>query len=1260
MLTMRFIIAVVVQTLVGVAASAQPTIVLRVVKDNNCQNTCGLTWETAFPSIQDALDTAYELTRAFNVQIWVAQGTYTPSRDVGNFGDTDAAKTFLLEKGISLYGGFEGGESSIEDRLGSAEDTILCGIQVLGKSARVVVADELGPDDVIDGFQIQEGRANITGHYPRGGAISVRNSEVTIRNCIFRDNTAIIGGGALLFSQSSKCLVENCIFEDNRITQGNNINDEGGGGGAIVILQGSEVTLRGCDFRVNQSGQSNRRGGAVHIDNGQLNAESCRFDQNESVEGGAVFTKSASVVFTNCSFTHNLAAGEGGAVRHDPNSGNLYRNCTFSENMNAGNSGTIDMADNVMLVMRNSIVWNSAGPNVLDGGMFHDILFSNIPGIANIYGPTNIDADPLFEAIGVGVDPILSEAVSPCIDAADSTYLPSQFTTDLTGLPREIDGNGDNVPVIDMGAFERPCPSCPGVTRWIGGVGDFSDDDNWDNGAPSPIKTAMFDGVGGIATLTEPVEMAQMRSFNGAMTIELDGHPLIMNSSEGEDTLIVGRDAGDMATLEFAGGGDGVSMPVDANTVIGDAVDADGLLIVSGANVFTGGALFVAFAGDGSVHVRDGGMLVSLASFIGVKATADGNVRIEDGGVWLAQTIEVVRGIVEVVGSGVVEMFGGELQVRAGGVLAGNGTIIGDTSNIGHVIPMGSPFGVLTMEGDYAQIGASPLFGTLSGTLNVELGDGVNDVLVVEGNAELAGGFVAQAGEDFTVPTTDTTYPVVIADSNEGETRFDVVLLPNLKDIPGFDPDNPVYLALSYDYSRKGMQATIRVRDLQELISIALIDGAIISGEGIAADVDEITGDTFPDIVVAVSGDLFVLGNRGDANGDGMWDGFELTSGPIPIGLSPTAVEIADLDDDDLPDVVVTDSEDFPLVALLNMGGGNLDVPIEIQAAAGIDTPTDVAQIDLDGKGGADLLVTDSRSGNPIAGSLFVLENIGGLDFDPCDLPTGPLPCSVDPLDIDKGQDGNGGAAVGNLGDNTITVFSLDGVFEEVLTLSAGNGGDNEPVFPGEMVLAAELDRKVVGGGPTLEDLISITNTSDVVSVLLNTFDGEPSFAPAVALPLGPGAAPSSVAAVDIDGDSDTDLALVVNTPDGLSRELVILRNDLDEDGALVFATPETVELGDVTPVQVFAADLDGDGLEDLVTLNVETEGGGQDLSFFINGISLCPPDCDGNGTLNILDFVCYQQQFASGNLEADCNRDGELSILDFICFQLQFMEGCP
>ncbi|MFG0286137.1 MAG: GC-type dockerin domain-anchored protein [Phycisphaerales bacterium JB039] len=58
--------------------------------------------------------------------------------------------------------------------------------------------------------------------------------------------------------------------------------------------------------------------------------------------------------------------------------------------------------------------------------------------------------------------------------------------------------------------------------------------------------------------------------------------------------------------------------------------------------------------------------------------------------------------------------------------------------------------------------------------------------------------------------------------------------------------------------------------------------------------------------------------------------------------------------------------------------------------------------------------------------------------------------------------------------------------------------------------------------------------------------------------------------------------------------------------------------------------------------------------------IQPCNPDCDESGTLDIFDFLCFQNAFAAGDPYADCDKSGALDFLDFLCFQNWFTAGCP
>jgi hypothetical protein len=54
-----------------------------------------------------------------------------------------------------------------------------------------------------------------------------------------------------------------------------------------------------------------------------------------------------------------------------------------------------------------------------------------------------------------------------------------------------------------------------------------------------------------------------------------------------------------------------------------------------------------------------------------------------------------------------------------------------------------------------------------------------------------------------------------------------------------------------------------------------------------------------------------------------------------------------------------------------------------------------------------------------------------------------------------------------------------------------------------------------------------------------------------------------------------------------------------------------------------------------------------------------CAGDFNGDGALDILDFVALQIAFTAGDGSADINGDGALNILDFVAFQALFQQGC-
>ena len=84
----------------------------------------GITWETAYKYLQDAL---YKPPTGGD-QIWVATGTYYPDEDErANVTPNDRTETFQLINDVALYGGFPSGGNVWETRDPNQHETILNG-----------------------------------------------------------------------------------------------------------------------------------------------------------------------------------------------------------------------------------------------------------------------------------------------------------------------------------------------------------------------------------------------------------------------------------------------------------------------------------------------------------------------------------------------------------------------------------------------------------------------------------------------------------------------------------------------------------------------------------------------------------------------------------------------------------------------------------------------------------------------------------------------------------------------------------------------------------------------------------------------------------------------------------------------------------------------------------------------------------------------------------------------------------------------------
>ena len=120
--------------------------------------------------------------------------------------------------------------------------------------------------------------------------------------------------------------------------------------------------------------------------------------------------------------------------------------------------------------------------------------------------------------------------------------------------------------------------------------------------------------------------------------------------------------------------------------------------------------------------------------------------------------------------------------------------------------------------------------------------------------------------------------------------------------------------------------------------------------------------------------------------------------------------------------------------------------------------------------------------------------------------------------------------------------------------------------------------------------------------------------------------------------------------------------NDLDDLGTEWMS----FRIDDGVRTDLFDLLVDVDGWTSLLARGINDKG--QIVGYGVHNNQLgraflmtpvCAADFNGDGALDILDFVALQAAFQAGDGSADINGDGHLDILDFVAFQGLFQGGC-
>jgi len=386
---------------------------IKYVTVNGSGNKDGSSWSNASNNLQKMISLS-----SGDTQIWIAKGTYTPKVALAPNNNTqDRNNTFGLKKGVKLYGGFIGSETSLSQRKVTTNETILSGNLGGGNFAHHVVfihALEDNENYYLNGLTISDGKSDVLGHYKiseetSGGSINdnikskypdwfvsmdespyynlasaglqlagfkplpgvpsfpggdIRRVEI-LNTSYPKDN----GGG--IYNVNGVLTVENVTFKNNT----------GISGAAISVQEGGRTTINHCIFTNNTT---TNNGGAVATSDSYLTITGGSFNNNSSLLGGAIVDINGKLLnISGVSFTNNKAnnnqteVGYGGAIFIEKVSKadsvtRTINNCTFNNN-SAPNAGAIYVGENIsnLKITNSTFTDNKAlmlASNTLGGG----------------------------------------------------------------------------------------------------------------------------------------------------------------------------------------------------------------------------------------------------------------------------------------------------------------------------------------------------------------------------------------------------------------------------------------------------------------------------------------------------------------------------------------------------------------------------------------------------------------------------------------------------------------------------------------------------------------------------------------------------------------------------------------------------------------------------------------------------------------------------------------------------------------------------
>jgi hypothetical protein len=391
-------------------ATAAAATVLRVPQD--------------FPTIQSAIDAA-----AAGDTVLVAAGTFNETVDfqakaITVASESGAASTIINGDGVGAV---------VTMNANAGETPVLRGFTVQNGGASGFTD---GAIDTSGGPALIENNTITGNRFCGEGAVTARFSSATIRNNLIFGNSqdqglcggGVGGAGVSIVGAGTVQLLNNVITG----------NTHGSGAGGVQLFAAGAPTISGNVIKDNVGGIG---GGMSLVNHSDATITNNIIAGNRGAQGGGIYVSVPFGARGPLVVNNTIAANEANTGLAAYFIG-FYAQTAFVNNILVGDGtasvvacdGTFDQ--NLPIIRFNDVYNGGTGSEY--GGICTDQTGVN----------GNISADPSFVDAAGGDFHIRR---GPAVDAGTNTDAPA---TDIDGDPRPIDGNGDGVAVVDIGADE--------------------------------------------------------------------------------------------------------------------------------------------------------------------------------------------------------------------------------------------------------------------------------------------------------------------------------------------------------------------------------------------------------------------------------------------------------------------------------------------------------------------------------------------------------------------------------------------------------------------------------------------------------------------------------------------------------------------------------------------------------------------------------------------------------------------------------------